>query len=245
MHYSAIKRKIVKRIDKLCCQPIEIFVFHAVSDSFDPALNKQVDWSSTTEFKQRILSFKQQYTFISLDDAYHCLHRDFSRHKKLAVLTCDDGFASILSILPFLEHEQVPITLFINPKYLDGTSIRTGYATAPKYITQNQLFALKSNLTSIGMHGYEHLDATKQTPEEFAESVDKCINILSSHPRYIPFFAYTWGNHNDTTDRILAEKNIVPVLCDGGATRRYYNGISRKPIDTQYLQSELVNSLIR
>ena len=226
MHYSAIKRKIVKRIDKLCCQPIEVFVFHAVSDSFDPALNKQVDWSSTTEFKQRILSFKQQYTFISLDDAYHCLHRDLTRQKKLAALTCDDGFASILSILPFLEHEQVPITLFINPKYLDGTSIRTGYAPAPKYITQDQLFALKSNLISIGMHGYEHLDA-------------------SSHPRYIPFFAYTWGNHNDTTDRILAEKNIVPVLCDGGATRRYYNGISRKPIDTQYLQSELVNSLIR
>ena len=90
MHYSAIKRKIVKRIDKLCCQPIEVFVFHAVSDSFDPALNKQVDWSSTTEFKQRILSFKQQYTFISLDDAYRCLHRDLTRQKKLAVLTCDE-----------------------------------------------------------------------------------------------------------------------------------------------------------
>lgn len=234
MHYSAIKRKIEKRIDKLFFKPVEVFVFHAVSDRFDPTLNKQVDWSSTDDFQKRILSLKQQYTFIPLDQAYHHLRHDCMRRRKLAVLTCDDGFASIQGILPFLEHEQVPVTLFINPKYLDGTSIRTGYASAPKYITYDQLFARNSNLITIGMHGYEHLDATKQTPEEFNESVDKCIDMLSNHPRYIPYFAYTWGNHNGTTDRILSEKKIIPVLCDGSATRRYHNGISRKPIDTYY-----------
>ena len=236
MHCSAIKRKITKRIDKLLLHPIEVFVFHAVSDHFDPALNKQVDWSSTTDFQNRIQAYKQQYTFISIDQAYHHLQHDKIRHKKLAVLTCDDGFSSILNILPFLEKEQVPVTLFINPKYLDGISCRANYALAPRYITHEQLFALNSPLVTVGMHGYEHLDALAQTPEEFTDSVDKCINELSAHPHYTPYFAYTWGNHNDTTDNILTEKGIIPVLCDGTANYRYRGGISRKPIDSHYLK---------
>ena len=236
MHCSTIKRKIIKRIDKLLLQPIEVFVFHAVSDQFDPSLNKQVDWSSTADFQNRIQTFKQQYKFISIDQAHHHLQHDMIRHKKLAVLTCDDGFSSILNILPFLEKEQVPITLFINPKYLDGTSCRANYATAPKYITHDQLFALTSPLVSIGMHGYEHIDALKQCTSDFSDSVEKCINELSSHPRYTPFFAYTWGNHNDSTDKILYDHGIVPVLCDGTANYRYKGGISRKPIDNNYLK---------
>lgn len=236
MHCSAIKRKITKRIDKLRFSPIEVFVFHAVSDKFDPTLNKEVDWSSTEDFKKRILTYKQQYTFISLDRAYHRLLHDNLRHIKLAVLTCDDGFSSVLSILPFLEKEQIPVTLFINPKYLDGTSRRTNYAPAPQYITLNQLFNLTSPLVTIGMHGYEHIDAVAQTPSEFSESVDRCIDVLSSHPRYIPYFAYTWGNHNDITDSILIQKGIIPVLCDGTTNRLYRNGISRKPIDSHYLR---------
>ena len=236
MHCSTIKRKITKRLDKLCCQPIEVFVFHAVSDHFDPNLNKEVDWSSTADFQKRIQSFKQQYTFIPLEQAYRHLRKDCIRGRKLAVLTCDDGFASILHILTFLEKEQVPVTLFINPKYLDGKSHRTGYAPAPQYITHEQLFALTSPMINIGMHGYEHLDATKQTPEEFTDSVDKCINLLSSHPRYIPFFAYTWGNCNGTTDQILTQRHIIPVLCDNAENYRYRHGISRKPIDSHYIK---------
>lgn len=236
MHYSTIKRKITKRIDHLCFKPIEVFVFHAVSDRFDPSLNNEADWSSTADFKKRIQSYKQKYTFISLDQAYHHLRHDCLRTKKMAVLTCDDGFASILSILPFLEKEQVPVTLFVNPKYLDGTSIRHNYAPNPQYITHNQLFAINSPWVKIGMHGYEHVDATKQTPEEFTDSVDKCIEILSPHPCYTPYFAYTWGNHNRTTNRILTEKNIVPVLCDGTGNYRYRKGISRRPIDSHYIK---------
>ena len=82
MHYSAIKRKIVKRIDKLCCQPIEVFVFHAVSDSFDPALNKQVDWSSTTEFKQRILSFHSNSSTPSFRLTKHTIVCTVTSHDK-------------------------------------------------------------------------------------------------------------------------------------------------------------------
>jgi len=226
--------KVRRRINNLCETPIEVFVFHAVSDSFDEHLNKRVDWSQTEEFKNHILLLKKKYTFISLEEAYHKLRRDWFRKKRYAVLTCDDGYASVLNILPFLEDEHIPVTLFINPKYLDGVSRREGYADTPQYITHHQLWSLGSPLMTIGLHGYEHLDATEQSALEFEQSVDKCIELLQSHTRYIPYFAYTWGRYTSATQHLLKKKRIIPVLTDGEPNYRYHRGISRKPIDSHY-----------
>lgn len=237
MRYSVIKRKIRKRLDKIFYRPIEVFVFHAVSDCYDPNLNEKADWSSTADFKERIRTLKKSYQFVSLEEAYGHLKKDKMRSRRLAVLTCDDGFESVLSVLPFLEQEEVPVTLFVNPKYLDGESRRAGYAVAPKYMNREQLFGIQSRWVTIGMHGYEHLDATKQTQREFADSVDLSVEILKAHSGYVPYFAYTWGNHNEETDCILTERGIVPVLCDGGVNYKYRKGISRRPIDSYYLNS--------
>lgn len=236
MRCSVIKRKISRRIEKMRLCPIEVFVFHAVTDEYDEALNMRVDWTATEEFKRNIVDYQSQYTFISLTEAYKKLKKDCIRRKKYAVLTCDDGFESVLGILPFLEERQIPVTLFVNPKYLDGESKREGYSQSPRYIADRDLTRLQSKDIEIGMHGYEHLDATKQSLEEFSESVDRCVSTLGNHPRYIPFFAYTWGNYSDLTQQILKEKNIIPVLTDGQGNCRYKGGIGRKPIDSYYLK---------
>ena len=220
--------KIKHRIEKLCCSPIEVFVFHAVSDNFDERENKRVDWLQTADFEGRILSLKERYRFISLDEAYHKLRWQWFRMRRYAVLTCDDGYASVLGVLPFLERERVPVTFFVNPKYLDGVSKRDGYATTPHYITREQLWMLDTRLVTVGMHGYRHDDATRQSAGEFEESVNRCVEILRTHPRYIPFFAYTWGRCNDKTQRLLKEKGIVAVFADGESNYRFRQGIGRK-----------------
>ena len=227
-------KKLFRWIEKLWYEPIEVFVFHAVTDEFDERVNKRIDWSQTEEFESHILQLKERYTFISLEEAYIKLRKQWCRRKRYAVLTCDDGYASVLEVLPFLERERVPLTLFINPKYLDGVSRREGYAECPQYISHEQLWALNGSLITVGMHGYGHDDATKQSVLEFEESVDKCIEILQSHPRYIPFFAYTWGRYSNKTQQQLVLRGIVPVLTDGEPNYRYRNGIGRKPIDSRY-----------
>ena len=140
-----------------------------------------------------------------------------------------------IDILPFLEKQQIPVTLFVNPKYLDGVSKREGYTDNPQYILKEDLWNLKSPLITIGMHGYEHNDATRMTKEEFLDSVERCKKNLESHPRYIPYYAYTWGNYSEMTQQVLCEKRIVPVLTDGESNYRYRQGIGRKPIDSYYL----------
>lgn len=236
MHFSTIVRKIRKHLEKFLYRPIEVFVFHAVSDEFDENVNKKVDWTSTAEFKDTIISLKRQYTFIPLTDAYRRLNRDWFRRRQYAVLTCDDGYRSILSILPFLEEEGIPVTLFINPKYLDGVSRREGYASSPQYILYDQLCSLNSQWITIGMHGYEHVDATRQSIQEFYDSIAKCIATLGVHPRYIPYYAYTWGRYTGSTQVILKKMKIIPVLTDGESNYRYHLGIGRRPIDSYYLK---------
>ena len=178
------------------------------------------------------------------------MHNDVFRLRKYAVLTADDGYKSILNILPWLEEQQIPITLFINTKYLDGKSwseINEEQARRAKpdvdmlkdacpnlYISKEELFEMTSPLISIGMHGHEHLDATKQTATEFKQNVEHCKEILKTHPRYVPFFACTWGRHNEATDSELKKMNLVPVLVNGTVNYKNIEYIDREAIDGKY-----------
>ena len=223
----SLLKKIRRYWIKIRLQPIRIFCLHHVCEHFDLASMYPCDWMELGEFKLKIKDLDNQgYQFISLTDAYHHLKKNYFRRKKYAVLTFDDGYKSLLEVLPWLGEQNIPATLFINGKYLDGAS----YQETPKeqYLTYDELFALNSPLIEIGHHGWEHTDATKMTEEELRESVHKNIEILSSHPRYIPFWAYTWGHHTDVLDCYLRHKNIIPLLITGGKNHKFKGCIDRE-----------------
>jgi len=239
--------RIRRRWSHFRLRSIRVFCFHQVSEEYDPLIMWHCDWTQIEQFKKNILLLKEEFVFISLQEAYKRIKRDSFRFRRFAVLTADDGYHSVLNILPWLEENQIPITLFINTKYLDKVSwsaINEEQARRTKpdvdmekevcpdlFLSKKELFSLKSPLVSLGLHGHEHLDATKQSEEEFRENVERCRELLSTHPRYVPFFAYAWGNHNSLTDKVLREMDLVPVLANG---MKNYNGtrsISRICID--------------
>ena len=117
--------KIRRKWMKLRLQPIYVFCFHHVCETFDAASMNQRDWMQIDEFKQKVLKMQQDgVEFISLKEAYNKITNDKFRNHKYAVLTFDDGYASLNEILPWLEGQNIPATLFINGKYLDGKSFR-------------------------------------------------------------------------------------------------------------------------
>lgn len=224
---STIFKKIQRKWIKLRLQPIRVFCLHHVCEQFDAESMYPCDWMKLSEFKQKIKDLHNQgYQFISLTEAYNHLNNDWFRRKKYVVLTFDDGYKSLLEVLPWLEEQNIPATLFINGKYLDGAS----YREDPKeqYLTYVELFALNSSLIEICHHGWEHTDATKMTEEELEESMQNNIEILSSHPRYIPFWAYTWGHHSDVLDCYLKQKNIIPLIITGGKNYEFNDHIDRE-----------------
>lgn len=233
-------------------QPIRVFCLHHVSDKYNPLTMWECDWTQTELFKRNILNLKRQgVIFLSLSEAYDKLRHDWYRRKKYVALTADDGYKSILNILPWLEEQKIPITLFINTKYLNGKSwsdINEEQARRTKqdvdmlkevcpdlYMSKEELFGLTSQYISIGMHGHEHLDATAQTLQEFRNNVMLCRDIIMEHPRYINFFAYPWGRYNDSTDVVLKETGLIPVLVNDGVNYDDKGFIDRLIMDGRQL----------
>lgn len=239
--------RVYRRISRLSVAPLHVFVFHHVSDPRNPLICAEQDWTSTDAFFSNLTLLQREYHFISLESAYRILcETKVFRHDKFAVLTTDDGLGTVPAILPWLEQKGIPLTCFVNAKFLDGESYKEcdrvriinedPTADIPsvirqQYMDEETLFGLDSPLLSIGSHGYEHLDATSLSRSDFATDVERCNCILKEHPRYIPFFAYPWGKHNSMTDNILKELRMVPVLVDGMANYNDSAFVHRECID--------------
>lgn len=235
------------RWKRLRYQPILVYVFHHVSEVRNPLIAAESDWTQTEQFKRTIIQLQKDYSFISMEEAWRKLNYDRFRFRKYAVLTADDGYRSVLDILPWLEQQGVPITFFVNTRYLDKRSWgKVNEDVARKYkpdvdmlsevcpdlfMSEEDLFALDSPLVSVGLHGHEHLDATKLSEAAFRENLEKCINKLSSHKGFVPFYAFTWGRHNALTDGIVREMGLVPVLVNGMKNNNGTDYVNRICID--------------
>ena len=220
--------RIHRKLRHLCLRPIRVFCFHQVSGEFEPETMKEGDWMQTEMFKNTILSLKEKYVFVSLQEAYHHIANDKIRIKQYAVLTADDGWASLKNILPWLFEQKLPITLFLNPHYLDGVHFRG--QESEHYLLEDDLKHICENYfnVSIGFHGWEHVDVTKQSESEFREGVERSIQVLKHFTYPVPFFAYTWGKHNEINQRVLEELKLVPVYMDGQKNYDDISGVHRE-----------------
>lgn len=222
-------QKIKRKLIRIRLQPIRIFCFHHVCAIYDASHMYECDWMQIDEFKSKVISMLQDgVEFVSLTTAYKHICNDWFRCNKYAVLTFDDGYASLKEILPWLEKKNIPVTLFINGKYLDGKSYRENLKE--KYLTYEELFALSHPFIEIGSHGWEHIDACDMKLQEFKDSVNRNRMLLQTHPKYIPFYAYTYGKHILEEDEFLKAESIIPIYVSG---EKNYNNCS-------YLDRELL-----
>lgn len=215
MNVKVLFQKTQKRLLRVRLRPIHVFCFHQVSDVFEPETMWECDWTQTDVFKKKILGLKKKYTFISLQDAYSHIANDKMRMKHYAVLTADDGWASLKNIIPWLAEQGIPITLFLNPAYSDGKHFRE--RETERYLTEQDLeqFAKTYTNISFGMHGWDHTDVSKQEENEFRSNIEQSLEALKRYDNFVPFFAYTWGRHNTMNDCVLKKFALVPVLMDG------------------------------
>lgn len=209
-------KKIHRRLTKLRLRPIRVFCFHQVSETFDASTMKQEDWLSMDMFVRRVNNLRQEgYSFISLTEAHKHIENDYIRTRKYAVLTADDGWASLKNVLPWLDEQRIPITLFLNPAYLDGKHFRE--RSTEKYLTTKEVESLYKiyPLLTIGSHGWEHIPAPNQSQSQFSESVNMSVEYLRNIPNYIPYFAYTFGWTWHNTNEILWNAGLTPVKMSG------------------------------
>lgn len=236
-----IKRKLLKTR----LHPIRVFVIHNVCDAYSTLVGPRADWVSIEDFHHSIEQLQKRYIFISIEDALHHIRHDVVRINDYAVLTADDGYRSIFLQLPWLIEHKIPISLYINPKYLDGKSYsehlwsfvhnanpnltETEFVKG-RYMTATELQSINSPLVSIGLHGYEHINNAQLSANAFREYIEKTIATIKSYIDVIPFHAYPWGLCSKETDKVLKELHICPLRADG-----LYNINDASQIHREYL----------
>lgn len=223
--------KIRRKWMKIRLRPIRVFVVHNVSEQYSSAEGLPEDWMSTADFRRSILELKKKYTFISTEEALRHLKNDVIRFRNYAVLHADDGYKSVYKQLPWLIENNVPITMLINTKYLDGQScsdhvweyvheqhpeLKKEEFIKERYMTFDDLKAITSPIITIGSHGHEHIDNGVMDMDTFIENLDVAINIISKYHACAPYHAYPCGRYTKEEDRILVKRGIVPLLADFG-----------------------------
>lgn len=241
-------QKIQRKLLHLRLQPIHVFCFHHVSETYDASYMWKEDWTQTDVFKRNIQNLKEQgYTFISLSDAQKKLKHDWFRHKKYAVLTADDGFKSLLNILPWLNEQNIPITLFVNPQYIMEDRIgenmqnrldqsQTKVSSGEIYLKMNEILSIQSPSITFAYHGYEHLDEWDMNKETFTQNLTRCIETMQrDFPNVIPFYAHTYGHATKGYDAILHEYGLTPVYVSGNSNYNDASNIDRELISNERL----------
>lgn len=239
--------RLFRKIRSFWLRPIDVFVFHKVGKEYQPFYGGIGDWTEIGLFKKNMDRLQKRYIFVSLEEAYLHLQKDILRFKRYAALTTDDGYQSVMDVLPWLESRGIPVTVFLSVKYLDGESYDpwfdkcwVGISDEKKKALVNGMYIQKKHLDSeelcsdnvaLSIHGYGHDDVSIFGLNDFEFYVDKCLASLKSHPRFASFYAYTWGRHSIITDKVLREKKIVPVLCDGLHNWRFNGVLHRICID--------------
>lgn len=230
--------KIRRKLIKLRFQPIRVFCIHQVTDTFDADSMWPCDWIQTDVFKQKVTDLKKHYTFISLLEAQEHLRNDRFRRRKYAVLTADDGFASMKEVVSWLVEQQIPITLFINPIVWDGKTIGQNLMKLPVY-TKNvgaqelylhleDLQTMQSPLVTLGYHGYEHIDEHKETNETFIVNFEKAKSAMACLNNVIPFYAHTYGRATEENDAYLRSQGITLVYVNGSKNYNHWQYLYRE-----------------
>lgn len=215
MKLDSLIAKIRRKIIRFRLKPIRVYCFHQVSDTFEADTMKECDWMRTEDFKRTILALKMHSTFISLTEVKSRLENDFLRTKRFVALTADDGWASLKNVLSWLAEQNVPVTLFLNPCYLDGEHFRE--RDTEKYLTLEDVenFAVSYKNVSVALHGWEHRDVSVLSESEFRDDVEKSMRAIKELSCIAHFYAYPWGKHSEKNDTILGEYGFIPVLMDG------------------------------
>lgn len=221
-----LMNKISRGLRKFCLQPVRVYCFHHICKKYDGEWMHECDWMSIEEFQRKVLELKRRgVVFVSLTEAYRLICMNRIRFRKYAVVTFDDGYATIKEILSWLKEQDIPATLFVNTDYAAGKAHRE--SDKEQYLSTDELALLD---VEIGMHGLRHVDVSAMNENVFREFAKKTVQQTSdiNHSSFIPFWAYTWGRYNAMTEKVLREKGIVSVRIDGMKNYNDTNCIHRE-----------------
>lgn len=148
------------------------------------------------KFRRQIAWLSENATLLPLEGLLKKSGDDGLR----VAITFDDGYATLYDhVAPILAEHGTAATVFINTGRIGEAARKPSVAAQGHYpneqfLTWREVEALVRARWTIGSHGVEHLDLTRQDATNVArELADSKREIESRLGRPCRHFAYTWG----------------------------------------------------
>lgn len=180
-----------------------VLLYHSVGTS---------PWAISVDcFKKQIRWLKQHHDIVSLDS----LLSDTKQNKKTAVaLTFDDGYACLYNtIFPILQAENAVATIYLNTDWIaENENIRKqshptlGHYPKEQFLIWPEVRILEQAGWTIGSHGANHLDLTKQSNSVILEELIRAkVTVETQLQKPCEHFAYTFGNHTKRLRQLVCQ----------------------------------------
>lgn len=123
--------------------------------------------------------------------------------KRYVAITFDDGHQSVVeNALPELREREIPCAIFIISDLLGQSapwSGLEGYSWEDKYITQDVLCQLPSDLVIVGSHTSTHPRLSSVSEAEARRELEGSRNFLEKAIfKEVSLFAFPYGDHNQS-----------------------------------------------
>ena len=177
-----------------------ILCYHSISDA---PLETAV---AVRAFKAHLAVLKRKgYEFVSLADMVSLFDgnsRD-TISRKVVALTFDDGYADFkTAVLPILEEQKIPATLFIVG---NGATYASGLEADIAMLTENDVTELaKHPLIDIGWHTVTH--------PNLALCDTDILRYECTPPAPVRFFAYPGGNYSDAAVEAVTQAGFTAAF---------------------------------
>jgi peptidoglycan/xylan/chitin deacetylase (PgdA/CDA1 family) len=166
-------------------------------------------------FRQQVAWLAKNASIVPLDDLLKATSADGLQ----VAITFDDGYASLHDqVAPLLAEYGATATVYLNTGRI-GHSTRNasdaalGHYPNEHFLTWSEVGSLVDAGWTIGSHGVEHLDLTRQDADAVArELADSKREIEFRLGQPCQHFAYTWGRFTPTLQHAVRNAGYISAV---------------------------------
>jgi peptidoglycan/xylan/chitin deacetylase (PgdA/CDA1 family) len=142
-----------------------------------------------------------------------------AKRKLRIALTFDDGYRTVHDVAaPILMQYGFPATVYVNSAHIgehehQPSNSSLGHYPDESFMIWREVIDLHSWGWTIGSHGVEHLDLTRQSPQvvsvQLSESKRVIARAVGQECRH---FSYTWGHYNPIVRSAVAAEGYLSAV---------------------------------
>ena len=183
---------------------ISMLIYHRFGEADLPSTNVTLE-----QLENHIELIKSgAYTTLSVSDLEPILKQGAPMPDQGLVFTADDAFRSFMTeAWPRLKAAGIPATLFISTDPVDNATPNS------RYLTWDDVRALKADGVEIGHHGAGHIHLPRIPLEQAIADIERASEVFMRELGEVPdIFAYPYGEYNADLAKYLEEQGFKIAL---------------------------------